>query len=76
MLSHEELAVVLGRDKLKLEDLLLLEHHLLSIAKLQEEYVDLPEDVVKNLNKDIEMILERLKIQRLDNHTPKSLPIS
>ena len=65
MLTHDELLILLKKDTLKLEDLLLLESHLLSIAKLQEEYVDLPQDVVEVLNNDIELILERLKIQRL-----------
>jgi hypothetical protein len=65
MLSTEELDAILTKDKLKLEDLLLLEHHLLYIAKIEQEYVDLPEDVVSNLNRDVDLILERLKRQRL-----------
>lgn len=71
MLTHDELLILLKKDTLKLEDLLLLESHLLSIAKLQEEYVDLPQDVVEVLNNDIELILERLKIQRLSMQKPR-----
>jgi len=71
MLSTDELGIILTKDKLKLEDLILLEHHLLSIQKLEQEYVDLPVDVVMNLNNDVELILERLKKQRLEIHKPK-----
>lgn len=71
MLSTDELGVILTKDKLKLEDLILLEHHLLSIQKLEQEYVDLPVDVVMNLNNDVELILDRLKKQRLEIHKPK-----
>ena len=41
MLSTDELGIILTKDKLKLEDLILLEHHLLSIQKLEQEYCQL-----------------------------------
>lgn len=65
MLSSEELGAILTKDKLRLEDLVLLEHHLLYISKIEQEYVDLPSDMVINLNRDVDLILERLKRQRL-----------
>jgi len=65
MLSSEELGAILTKDKLRLEDLVLLEHHLLYISKIEQEYVDLPRDMVINLNRDVDLILERLKRQRL-----------
>jgi hypothetical protein len=71
MLSTDELGVILTKDKLKLEDLVLLEHHLLSIQKLEQEHVDLPVDVVANLNNDVELILDKLKKQRMEMHKPK-----
>ncbi len=64
MLTTDQMAVLLKKETLKLEDLLLIEDHLLSIAKIEQEYTDLPEDIVKNLNNDVELILELLKNHR------------
>lgn len=65
MLTTDQLGIILNKTKLELEDLLLLEDHLLSIAKLEKEYTELPEDIINNLNNDVEMILELLKSHRL-----------
>ncbi len=64
MLTTDQLATILKKEELKLEDLLLIEDHLLSIAKIEQEYMFLPEDIVKNLNNDVELILELLKNHR------------
>jgi hypothetical protein len=64
MLTTEQLSIILNKDKLNLEDLLLLEDHLLSIARLEQDYDYLPVDVVKNLNDDVESILDLLKRHR------------
>ena len=64
MLTTEQLGIILNKDKLTLEDLLLLEDHLLSIARLEQECTYLPIDVVKNLNNDVESILDLLKRHR------------
>lgn len=64
MLSNEQLDIILKKDKLKLEDLILIEDHLLFIAKIEKEYLYLPEDVVLSLNRDVELILKVLQEQR------------
>lgn len=64
MLSTEQLDIILNKEKLNLEDLLLIEDHLFSIAKIEEECLYLPEDVVMSLNKDVESILKLLQKQR------------
>lgn len=65
MLLHDELNTILAKDSLKLEDLILLEDHLLFIAGIEQEHLYLPNDVIENLNRDVDLILERLKKQRL-----------
>jgi hypothetical protein len=65
MLLHDELNTILAKDTLKLEDLILLEDHLLFIAGIEQEHLYLSNDVVDNLNRDVDLIIERLKKQRL-----------
>jgi hypothetical protein len=76
MLTTDQLNTVLNKDILKLEDLLLLEDHLLFIQKLEQENVDLPQDVIFNLNMDVELILDCLKKHRIKMHKPKLTLIS
>jgi hypothetical protein len=64
MLTTEQLGIILDKDKLTLEDLLLLEDHLLSIARLEQDYDYLPVDIIENLNNDVESILDLLKRHR------------
>lgn len=70
MLTTDQLSIILNRDKLTLEDLLLLEDHLLSIAKLEQEYTELPEDIINNLNNDVELILQLLRSHRIKTQKP------
>jgi archaellum component FlaC len=66
MLTNDQLDKLMKKEKLTLEDLILVEDHLLSIQKIwddhriDEDHVDMDEDVYDNLNNDIERILARL----------------
>ena len=71
MLTAEQLGVILSKKELKLEDIFLLEDHLLSIQRLEDEYVELPIDVCKNLNNDVELIVKFLKNYREKTDKPK-----
>jgi hypothetical protein len=61
MLTNQELCLILKKNKLKLDDLLLIEHHLLSIQKIIDENEYLPEDVSHNLDKDVDLIITKLR---------------
>ena len=62
MLSNEQLDVVLNGNLTK-EHLYLLEHHIMYISDLKDEYNDkLPIDVAVNLNADLNRIIERLQV--------------
>lgn len=61
MLSTEELDAVLQKNKLELSDLLLLEDHLLYILNVFNEHESLPDDVFLSLERDVDLILKRLK---------------
>jgi hypothetical protein len=62
LLTHEELAQVLHKEKLNGHDLILLEHHIDSIGKLIKQY-DLENDIKDTLKKDSILILERLETE-------------
>lgn len=62
MLSNEQLDVILN-GKLTKENLYLLEHHIMYISDLKDEYDDkLPIDVAVNLNADLDRIIKRLQV--------------
>ena len=61
MLSNKELKILSLKKELKLEDLLLIEHHLYSIKKITTEYELIPQDIYLNLEKDINLIVKILE---------------
>lgn len=70
MLTNEQLDKLIKKQQLTLEDLILIEHHLLSIQtivddhRIDENYVDMDEDVYENLYADIDKIANRLHTER------------
>jgi UDP-3-O-acyl-N-acetylglucosamine deacetylase len=62
VLTHEQLAVILNKEELKIGDVMLLHYHLDAIGDLQEQYGEnMPMDVDMTLASDCELIIERLK---------------
>lgn len=63
MLTHEQLNVILLKETLTFDDLYLLNHHVMSIGNLQDEYgEEMPQDVVYTLSSDLEKIISKLQL--------------
>jgi hypothetical protein len=71
MLEEKELKAILDKDVIDFDDVLLLTHHLDCIKKMQEEYVDLPYDVVQTTNVDCQRIAKRCELFLASNEVNK-----
>jgi len=74
VLTHEQLAVIINKEELKMADVMLLHHHLHAIGELQDQYgEEMPMDVDMTLASDCEMIIDRL-VQHLNSKGIFNLP--
>ncbi len=64
MLDHKELDIIINKKKLSNSDIILLHDHVDYIGDIKDNNETLPEDVFNTLQHDLEMIIDRLELER------------
>lgn len=72
MLTDKEIDAIINKERLTKADVYLINHHIDSIKKMNEEYPDgVPSDVFDSTQRDLKKIIDRLLLER--EHIKQSL---